>query len=269
MKKRFTDIDKWMDPWFRNLITKIKLFWIFILDKCDNAGVWKPDYKTASFFIGENIEQDEALQALNQDKERVKVLKNRNLWIPDFIPFQYKNLNPNCAPHKQVLELIKKHNLSFHKNKLKLGKGLDKPYLSLKDIDKDKDIKKEWEEGKLQEQVNKVYEFYKYTLDRSKYQLTENKKDKIESRLSEPVTGIVSWADTRFLELLVAITEVSLTDFNMGANEQKKTYIELDKHCCRNQEQVEQRLYQALERGNLEKIKDYLIKEGYLQNEKI
>ena len=120
----------------------------------------------------------------------------------------------------------------------------------------------------LVEQISKVYEFYKVLFDRPKYQLTEKRKKKLQSRLVESAIGVIPWANNRFLELLIAITEVSLTEFNMGKNDQQKTYIELDEHCCRNQEQVEQRLNQATERNNLEKIKRYLIKEGYL-NEKI
>ena len=119
----------------------------------------------------------------------------------------------------------------------------------------------------LEQEIVQIYDFYKVLFDRPKYQLTKKRRKKLQARLVEPAIGIITWADSRFLELLVAITELSLTDFNMGKNNQQKTYIELDDHCCNDQEQVEQRLNQALERNNLEKIERYLKKEGYLNEE--
>jgi len=55
MAKRLTANDKWEDNWFRKLSLKSKLFWLFILDRCDVAGIWKKDYELAGFCIGEQI----------------------------------------------------------------------------------------------------------------------------------------------------------------------------------------------------------------------
>ena len=40
MAKRFTATEKWDDPFFCNLEAKYKLAWIYLLDKCDNAGIY-------------------------------------------------------------------------------------------------------------------------------------------------------------------------------------------------------------------------------------
>lgn len=187
----------------------------------------------------------------------------------------------------EIPKMIELRDETTRKKQTKKSKsGINQEQDKDKEVDKDLDLEVEKENNnlvklklndtvsnqkniELEEQISKVYEFYKVLFDRPKYQLTEKRKKKLQARLVEPAIGIIPWAtNNRFLELLVAITEVSLTDFNMGKNDQQKTYIELDEHCCRNQEQVEQRLNQALERSNLEKIKRYLIKEGYL-NEKI
>ena len=39
MAKRFTDTDKWKKGFIRNLPTKYKLLWLYILDDCNHAGV--------------------------------------------------------------------------------------------------------------------------------------------------------------------------------------------------------------------------------------
>jgi len=48
MAKRFTASEKWEDLWFSELSNKYKLFWIYLLDKCDNAGVWENILKSNS-----------------------------------------------------------------------------------------------------------------------------------------------------------------------------------------------------------------------------
>ena len=63
MKKRFTDCDKWRDPWFRRLSVQAKLVWLWLLDNCDNAGVIDVDIELAAFQIGEEIKRD----ALNNE----------------------------------------------------------------------------------------------------------------------------------------------------------------------------------------------------------
>ena len=50
---RMTDINKWSDgSWFRKLDPEEKVFWFYIHDKCDQAGVWIQDFEEASFFTG-------------------------------------------------------------------------------------------------------------------------------------------------------------------------------------------------------------------------
>lgn len=262
-----TDIDKWKDPWYRKLPCKGKCLWEYILSICDNAGVWKPDIELASFFIGEHLDYEEALKLINEGKERVKVLENGDWLILDFISFQYKELSPASAPHKQVLELIKKHNLPIPKGRARVREGLGNlsPTLKDKDIDKETDKDKETEKSKeTEKEIKNIFEFYKKVLQRPTYKLTKKRKEKISQRLKEPLIGSVEWANTRFLECLTALCQVSLSGFHQGENEAGKRYVELDEHIFRSEEQVEKRLNEAIETGNAEKIKDYLFKEGYV-----
>ena len=58
MFKRFHDADKWEKSWFRHLTPIERNAWDFITSRCDNVGVWTPDYETAEFFLGEEIDWD-------------------------------------------------------------------------------------------------------------------------------------------------------------------------------------------------------------------
>lgn len=97
--KRFTDTEKWSDSWFRKLPCKIKLFWIYLCDRCSNCGVWKPDFELASFCIGQEVTEEEVTQFLEG-----RISKLQPGWfIVKFIDFQYGKLNPSCRPHAAVL----------------------------------------------------------------------------------------------------------------------------------------------------------------------
>lgn len=108
MAKRFTDTEKWKDSWFNDLPPDIKLGWIYLVDNCDHAGVWKINYKLLKFFCDIN----------RSDKEIKKFFKNRiyefdNKWfILNFLKFQYPNgLNGGKPALISVRKLLKKYNL--------------------------------------------------------------------------------------------------------------------------------------------------------------
>ena len=107
-KKRFTETAKWKDKWFMELNPTHKLFYLYILDECDNCGVWEPNFALAQFMIGLEINEEEILQVL-QDK--IWILDTGRWLIPKFIKFQYGKLNPKCKPHLSVIRLLEKHNL--------------------------------------------------------------------------------------------------------------------------------------------------------------
>mgnify|MGYP003136333538 CR=1 FL=1 len=108
MKKRFTDTEKWRDPWFRKLSAGAKLSWMWLLDNCDAAGVIDPDWELAAFQIGEEVSE----KAIGELKSRVETLPDGKLFIPKFIIFQYKTISPSCKAHNPVFESLEKHNLA-------------------------------------------------------------------------------------------------------------------------------------------------------------
>ena len=150
--KRFTDITKWTkNKWFRKLSPMHKLFWLYLLDNCDNVGVWEEDVELASILIDYEYKKDSLLKEF---KDKVKVFKDgRKWWVKDFIIFQYGELKEDHLsnkPHQSYIRNLKKHRLwidytkTIHRLKEK-EKDIDK------DIDKGKEIYREFAHLSLSE----------------------------------------------------------------------------------------------------------------------
>lgn len=107
MGKRFTATEKWEDVWFSSLANEQKLFWIYLLDKCDNAGIWEKNFRLASFFLGFKID-DESCTFL---KGKVIPINDNKWFIPKFILFQYGELTETCKPHIPILKQMEKYDL--------------------------------------------------------------------------------------------------------------------------------------------------------------
>jgi hypothetical protein len=131
--KRFTSTEKWNDPWFRALSPTAKLFWSWLVDHCDNAGVIDPDIMLACFQIGDKVEE----KHLTELGDRVKRLPNGKLWLPKFIRFQFGELSADSRVHASIIKLLTAHNIQYPNDSISIGyvKATD----STKDMDKDKD----------------------------------------------------------------------------------------------------------------------------------
>lgn len=107
MSKRFTETAKWDGSWFRLLTPRRKCLWLFLADRCDQAGVIERDLALFSFFVGDTV-TDKDVAAL---AENVRVIANGKLWLPKFVRFQYGNLSRDCLPHRPVFAAMEKHGL--------------------------------------------------------------------------------------------------------------------------------------------------------------
>ena len=130
MAKRFTDTDKWKKMWFRKLKNDHKVFWMYILDQCDHAGIWEVDFELAHYFCNgiDEIEIRSIFQKQYQEFD-----SGKRWFISDFITFQYGKLNENVNAHKSVIQRLERYNLST------LDQPLINPSLRVKDKDKVKD----------------------------------------------------------------------------------------------------------------------------------
>jgi hypothetical protein len=133
--KRFTETEKWRDPWFRKLPHTLKLGYLYLLDAVDNAGVWDPDFDQADFAIGAGVNWPELMAALG---DRLVVLPNGKWHLAKFVEYQYGELSEGCKPHAQVLRLMARHGI-----KQRVSKGYPKGIHTHKDKDKDKDREKD------------------------------------------------------------------------------------------------------------------------------
>ncbi len=187
MSKRFTETEIWKDPWFRKLPCKYKMFWKYITEQCDEAGIWKPDFELASFYIGEEIDINEATKVFNEGKQRIIVLDNRGFLICDFISFQYGELKRDYNPHKKAITLLDKRNLSLNLQERLVqacGKLLNKDKDMVKDKKKVKDQDFGKSENLLVSEIDHKAEFDKLW---SKYRRKKGDKKKLFEKFQQQI----------------------------------------------------------------------------------
>ena len=167
MAKRMTDTDKWKKRFVRELSSELKLLWLYILDDCNHAGIWEVDLEVASIRIGETLKFDIPAEDMLPQSflDKIVIFDNGDKWfIPEFIDFQYGELNPNSNVHKSVILLLQKYNLE----------GYMKGTQTLPDTVQDKDIVIVKEKDKA-----KAKRFVKPTLDEVANYIQERKSFKI------------------------------------------------------------------------------------------
>jgi hypothetical protein len=155
MPKRFSDTEKWKKPFIRSLASEYKLFWLYILDDCDHAGIWQVDIEIAEIKLGIKLSLEKARGLFSS---KVVAFDNGTKWfIPGFIDFQYGELSDQNRAHKSVIVQLNKYKLMGHLSPLEGAKDKDKEL----DMDKDKDIppvKKSWNTKPTYQEVSDLPE---------------------------------------------------------------------------------------------------------------
>jgi hypothetical protein len=124
MPKRFTATEKWSDPWFCSLNERDRLFWVYLLDACDHAGVWRKNDMLLNVYFPDYVFKAGTF------KGRLIKISEEKWFIPKFLGFQYGVLNPLNRAHLSVLTLLKKEGLEAPSKPLLRG------YQGAKDKDK-------------------------------------------------------------------------------------------------------------------------------------
>lgn len=134
MAKRLTDTEKWQDPWFSELGMKEQIFWLYVLDRCDHAGIWKANWPEVGRRFG-------GVPDMSQFQGRMLHITDEKLFIPKFLVFQYGPdwRKSKIRAHKSAVKILKSMGLlekavelteKFSVD-LTLSKPLAKGYLSL------------------------------------------------------------------------------------------------------------------------------------------
>lgn len=144
MAKRFTDTGIWDEDWFLDLGTEEKLFWFYLKDACDHAGLWRVNRKRFDYIVGKKFKLEEFLQSANSDKTRIIVFGDR-WYVTSFIKFQYGQfLNPANRVHESIIKQLSLY-VSDSKD-LEVILTSFRPQIEVKvgvkDKDKDKDKEK-------------------------------------------------------------------------------------------------------------------------------
>jgi hypothetical protein len=171
--KRFTDVEKWKDPFFEELTPEYKLIYLYLLDDCDNAGIWNKSMKRLNYSCGTNITEEELMKTFSDRLIRVNsdvciiskfmyfqygkdwltsnnkaVISARNkLTLIDSlsIPYQYPNDTlsiPYSYPIDRAKDKDKDKVKDMVKDKFKdKDKFQDKDKIKFKELEIDKDIK--------------------------------------------------------------------------------------------------------------------------------
>lgn len=105
MSNRFTATEKWDDPWFCGLSPAYKLFWIYLCEKCNHAGIWNVNWPLVKFHCWEKDFD------ITQFGERIVIINEEKWFIKKFVLFQQKihdlnELNPLNKCHASIINIL-------------------------------------------------------------------------------------------------------------------------------------------------------------------
>lgn len=122
MAKRFIDTGLFDDPWFMELSKDGKMLWIYLITKCNHAGIIDINNKLCKVQTDiENIET--VIQELGNRLVRVD---KQLFFIPKFIYYQYPKFPQSTVlQQKSAIEILTKYGL-FKNGKLTVDKELNK-----------------------------------------------------------------------------------------------------------------------------------------------
>ena len=145
MAKRFTDTEIWDKEWFMELSLVKKCLVRYVFDKCDAAGIWSPNWKLASMYIGEAVSEKDLLETGNG---LFCKLENGKFFVLKFCSFQYGTLTETCAPHKKVIQILTSNGIDHTQ-----PEGYSKGIYTLQEKEKEEYMDKVEEKEKVKEKL--------------------------------------------------------------------------------------------------------------------
>lgn len=157
MAKRFISSELFDDPWFMELSRDSKLGYIYMITKCDHAGIIEPNRRLMQISTGCH---DLLAVFRDLDSRLIQIPGTLKFFLPKFIDFQYpKGLLMTVKAHESAKDLLEYHGL-WNQEIFKKCKVLGNPYLRVKNksMNKSKDKDKNKSKNKSFEIFWKLYD---------------------------------------------------------------------------------------------------------------
>ncbi len=138
MAKRFIDTGLFDDQWFMNLSKDAKLLWIYLITKCDHAGIIEINERLIEFQTG--IKSFKTTGA--ELGSRLYFVRESYYFIPKYIDFQYPNFpNSRVRQQESAIKILVKYGL-FDESKETFNKDIANPSVTvMKGLDGKKEAK--------------------------------------------------------------------------------------------------------------------------------
>ena len=162
MAKRFIDTNLFDDRWFMDLSKDGKLLWLYLITKCDHAGIIEVNARLIEFQTGIKT----YLTVSEELGNRLIHLRDFYYFIPKFISFQYPNFpNSKVRQQESAIKRLLEFNINTEKlnSYLTLSKDLAKSYGNGNDNGNDIVIETEIEKNKIG--VNVILDLYPVVQD--------------------------------------------------------------------------------------------------------
>lgn len=115
LAKRYIDTKIWDKAWFRRLAVEVKGVWLYLITRCDHAGILDFDYDSFNFHLSVTHSEEMYLKLFEQFEGRILLYENNTkVWVKTFIDYQYgglENLNANVRPQKAVIDRLSNQGL--------------------------------------------------------------------------------------------------------------------------------------------------------------
>ncbi len=150
MAKRFTDSEKWEDNWFSELSNDEKIVWLYLLDKCNHAGIVRLNLRTLNFNCNTSYNDYTTINELLGN--RLIIINESFAFIPKFLKFQYtKGIGSNKPMIVSIRKELERFGLMsvvsdlFGNSFITINEPLSNSSPTIKEKDKDKDKDKDKE----------------------------------------------------------------------------------------------------------------------------
>lgn len=105
--KRYTETNKWRDPWFRGLSGQAKLLWIYVLDHADDIGTFSFNIRMAAEDLRMPLEQSH----FDELASRIQKIRDDKFHIPKFVHFHLGTLNSGSTWVRRINKILEERGL--------------------------------------------------------------------------------------------------------------------------------------------------------------